>query len=164
MNIFLLTIGFVLLLVGLIGAFLPVLPGPPIAWGGLLVAFFSSSVTLHISTLVITAILMIVVTIADYVFPPMMTKKSGGTKAGSWGATIGLIVGFFLPLPIIGLILCPFFGAFIFELVQNPKDSKKAFDSAWGAFLGFLLGTGIKAIIVSCFIWILILNLLKGWF
>lgn len=159
-----LIVAFVLIAIGLVGSFLPVLPGPPISWAGLFVAFISKSSSLHLSTLIITAVLMIAVTIADYVFPPMMTSKSGGSKMGSLGATVGLIAGILLPIPILGVIICPFVGALLFEIIHDPKDFNRAFHAALGAFVGFLLGTGAKAIVCSVFTWILILNLAKNWF
>lgn len=160
----LLVLAFALLLVGLVGSFLPILPGPPIAWGGVLAAFFCGRFTISTLTLAVTAAVTVAVTVADYVLPPMFTKKGGGTKMGSLGATVGLVVGIFIPIPILALIFCPFFGAFLFEMLADPGDTKKAFDSAWGAFKGFLAGTGVKAIVCVAFAWILVLNLLKGWF
>ena len=160
----LLVLTFVLIAIGFIGAFLPALPGPPISWAGLLVAYFSENSTLHISTLIVTAIVMVAVTVADYVFPPMMTAKNGGSKMGSIGATVGLVAGIILPIPMLGVIICPFVGALIFEMIHDSSDMNRALKAAWGAFLGFLLGTGMKAIVCSAFAWILILNLVKGWF
>jgi len=160
----LIVLAFLLIAIGFIGAFLPALPGPPISWAGLLVAFFSSSSTLHVPTLVVTAVVMVAVTVADYVFPPMMTAKNGGTKMGSIGSTVGLVAGIILPIPMLGVIVCPFIGALVFELIHDSSDTARALKAAWGAFLGFLLGTGMKAIVCSAFAWILILNLAKGWF
>ena len=155
----LIVLAFLLIAIGFIGAFLPALPGPPISWAGLLVAFFSASSTLHVPTLVVTAVVMVAVTVADYVFPPMMTAKNGGTKMGSIGSTVGLVAGIILPIPMLGFI-----GALVFELIHDSSDTARALKAAWGAFLGFLLGTGMKAIVCSAFAWILILNLAKGWF
>ena len=154
LGIALLVLGFLLILVGIIGSVAPILPGPPIAWIGLLVGFFSKFVQIPIWILVFCAILMIGVTVADNIFPSIMTKKSGGTKAGSIGATVGLIAGFFLGIA--GILLGPFVGAFVFEFFADRKNVKRAFKSALGAFLGFLLGTGIKLLCGVVFLWILI--------
>lgn len=159
-----LVVAFVLIAVGIVGSFLPVLPGPPISWAGLLVAFVTGSSTLHVATIIVTAVLMAAVTVADYIFPPMMTSKSGGSKMGSIGATVGLIAGILLPIPMLGVILCPFIGALLFEIIHDPSDLKRAAKAALGAFLGFLIGTGTKAIVCTAFLWILILNLVKNWF
>lgn len=150
----------ILLLIGLIGTVLPVLPGPPIAWAGLLAAHFSVYSQIQVWILVITGIAAIIVTIMDNVFPSLMTKKAGGSKAASWGCTIGLIIGIFLT-PIF-ILIGPFLGALIGELIHDSSDTKKAFKAALGAFTGFLLGTGIKIFCVGCFIWIFIWSLMQN--
>lgn len=147
----------VLLLVGLIGTVLPVLPGPPIAWVGLLVGFFSNYSDLTVTVLIVTFIVAAAVTVIDTIFPSVMTKKAGGSKAATWGCTIGLVVSFFLGP--IAILICPFIGALIGELIHDASDIKRAFKAAFGAFSGFLLGTGIKIITVSIFIWFFIRSL-----
>ena len=151
---FLLILAGLLLLTGLIGTVLPVLPGPPIAWAGLLAAHFSVYSSLEVWMLVVTGIVALVVTIIDSVFPSIMTKKAGGSKAATLGCTIGLIVSFFLG-PVM-ILVCPFIGAFIGELMHDSSDKEKALKAAFGAFSGFLLGTGIKIITVMCFIWVFV--------
>ena len=142
----------VLLLAGLIGTVLPVLPGPPIAWAGLLAAHFSSYSQIEILILIATGIAAVFVTVIDNIFPSVMTKKAGGSKAATWGCTIGLIVSFFLG-PIF-ILIAPFAGAFIGEMIHDSSDAKRALKAAFGAFKGFLLGTGLKIICVMCFIWL----------
>ena len=98
----------ILLLVGLVGTVLPVLPGPPIAWAGLLAAHFSNYSQIEIWILIATGIAAALVTVMDNIFPSVMTKKAGGSKAATWGCTIGLVVAFFLgPLFI---LIAPFVG------------------------------------------------------
>ena len=142
----------VLLLIGLIGTVLPVLPGPPIAWAGLLAAHFSSYSQIEIWILIATGIAAVFVTVIDNIFPSVMTKKAGGSKAATLGCTIGLIVSFFLG-PIF-ILIAPFAGAFIGEMIHDSSDAKRALKAAFGAFKGFLLGTGLKIICVMCFIWL----------
>ncbi len=151
-TIFFAILAGVLLLAGLIGTFLPLLPGPPLAWAGLLAAHFSAYSNLEIWILAATGIAAAIVTAIDYIFPSIITKKSGGSDAATWGCNIGLVVSFFLG-PIF-ILVGPFLGAFIGELVNDSSDTKRAFKAAVGAFKGFLLGTGLKAITVICFIWI----------
>ena len=142
----------VLLLVGLVGTVLPVLPGPPIAWAGLLAAHFSNYSNLEVWILIATGIAAGAVTVIDNVFPSLMTKKAGGSKAATWGCTIGLLASFFLgPLFI---LIAPFVGAFIGEMIHDSSDAGRALKAAFGAFKGFLLGTGLKMITVICFIWL----------
>lgn len=141
-----------LLGVGFLGTFLPIIPGAPLAWAGLLLAFFSQLNEISLVTLCICGAFAVLVSVIDNIFPVLMTKKTGGSKSGSIGATIGLIVGFFVgPL---GIIAGPFIGAFVGELMHDSENTDRAFKAAWGAFLGFLYGTGIKMITVGIFIWI----------
>lgn len=131
-------------LVGLLGAILPILPGPIISWVGILILHFTEYAEYSTTFLVVTALIVIVITVLDYFIPIWGTKKFGGTKAGVTGSTLGLVVGLFFPPW--GLIIGPFLGALIGEIVANRKEFKKALKSAAGSFLGFLLGTGIKLI------------------
>ncbi len=129
---------------GVIGSLLPVLPGPPLAWVGILITHFSSSVNFSTKFLIITAVVMVLITVLDYFIPIWGTKRFGGTKAGVIGCTIGLVVGlFFGPL---GIILGPFLGALAGELAVNQKELKKALKSATGSFMGFVVGTGLKLV------------------
>lgn len=147
-------IAVICIVIGFLGTFLPVLPGVPLAWAGLLAAYFSSYVEISIPTLIITGIVAVVVSVIDNIFPVMFTKQSGGSKAGTWGSTIGLIIGFFIGP--VGIILGPFCGALAGELIHDSSNTRRAFSAAFGAFKGFLLGTGIKMISCLIYVWILI--------
>jgi uncharacterized protein YqgC (DUF456 family) len=148
MDITLAVLGAALVLVGFIGSILPIIPGPPISWAGLLLLKWTDFVDDHgaayENALWILLFFVILVTILDYVVPIMGTKKYGGSKRGVWGATIGVVVGlFFGPL---GIIIGPFLGAYIGEISTGKKD-KDALRAAWGSFLGFLLGVGLKLMV-----------------
>ena len=146
----------VLLFAGFLGTFIPVLPGAPLAWAGLLAAYFSSYNDISILCLVITAVIAVLVSIADSIFPVTMTKKFGGSKYATTGATIGLIIGFFTgPW---GIILGPFLGALLGEFINKGGKSEGVFKAAFGAFMGFLLGTGLKMITVLGFIWVYVIS------
>lgn len=158
-SVILCIIAAVLLVVGFIGTFVPVLPGAPLAWFGLLAASFSVYNNISIVCLVVTAIFAVGVSIADNFFPVTMTKKFGGSKYATTGATIGLIAGFFTgPW---GIILGPFFGALIGEFIKKEGESEGVFKAAFGAFMGFLLGTGLKMITVLAFIWIFVISFFR---
>ncbi len=130
-----------LILVGIIGCILPVLPGPPISYAGLLLIHLSEKWQFSSRLLIILALLTIVVTVLDYVIPVWGTKRFGGSKAGIRGSTAGLILGlFFAPF---GLIIGPFIGAVIGELIVR-NDMSTAIRSGIGSFVGFLMGTGMK--------------------
>ncbi len=138
--------GLLLIILGLIGSVAPIIPGPSLAYVGLLLQLFRPDVQFSTFWLIVWGILVVVVTILDYWFPIYGTKIFGGTKGGSWGSTIGLIVGLIFLGPF-GIILGPFLGAYIGELF-NKQDSKTALNSAFGSLLGFLAGTLTKIFVV----------------
>lgn len=159
MDTFLLITGFLLIIIGIIGSFIPVLPGPPTGWIGLLLLYLTSIVPMDWWVLGFTLGIAIIITILDYVIPAIGTKKSGGTRYGMWGTTIGLIVGLLSPIPF-GILIGAFLGAFIGEMMYDSKDTSRATKAAFGSFLGFLTSTFIKLMVSILF---LILFLTKFW-
>jgi uncharacterized protein YqgC (DUF456 family) len=150
-------LGGILMVVGLLGCFLPIIPGPPLSYFGLMVLQFKEQSPFSTKFLIIWAVVVVAVTALDYVVPAYGTKKFGGTKYGIWGCTIGLILGFWLgPM---GIILGPFFGALIGELIGG-KDSNQAFKAALGSFVGFLVGTLLKLIVCGVMCWYFVKALL----
>ena len=159
MSVILCIVAGVLLLVGFLGTFVPVLPGAPLAWAGLLAAYFSEYTDISVLCLIITAVIAVIVSVVDNIFPVAMTKKFGGSKYATTGATVGLIVGFFTgPW---GIILGPFFGALIGEFINKEGRNEGVFKAAFGAFMGFLLGTGLKMITVLGFIWAFVISFFR---
>lgn len=159
LNIILVVAASILLIVGFAGTFVPVLPGAPLAWLGLLAAYFCEFCNVSILMLVITGVLAAIVSVLDNIFPIIMTRTFGGSKAATTGSTIGLLVGFFIGP--VGIILGPFAGALIGELIHNQGNSDGIFKAAFGAFMGFLTGTGLKMICVLFFIWYFIVSIIK---
>ena len=147
MNTLLIILAILLALIGIAGSIIPGLPGPPFSWAALLVLNFTTAADHNATYLVITAAVAVVITLLDYVVPSLSTKKHGGSKAGVWGCNIGLVISIiglpFGPTGLIGVIFWPFVGALVGELL-NGKQSREAVRAAWGAFLGFLTGTGLK--------------------
>jgi uncharacterized protein YqgC (DUF456 family) len=150
-DILLAVLGLILIIVGMIGSFLPVLPGPPIAWLGLLSLYFTTTVPIPVSFLIITGIVAVVMVILDYIIPAVGTKRFGGSKAGAIGTTIGLIVGIIAPIPM-GILIGPFVGAFVGEVGFNNTDSKKAVKAATGSVLGFLASSFMKFVVCLGFL------------
>jgi uncharacterized protein YqgC (DUF456 family) len=146
MDIFLLFLGFFFMILGIIGAFLPVLPGPITGWVGLLLLHLTKVVPQDWTFLGITLAIAIIIYILDYIIPALGTKKFGGSKYGMYGTTIGLIIGLIF-FPPFGIIIGPFVGALIGELMYDSKDSSRAFKAAVGSFIGFLFSTGLKFIV-----------------
>ena len=152
MDIALLIFGFLLMLVGIVGSFLPVLPGPTVSWVGLLLLYLTKVVPDDWVFLGITLVIALVVFALDYIIPAVGTKKFGGTKAGMIGTTIGLLVALFFPiLGPLGIIIWPFIGALVGELM-NKADKKTAAKAAFGSFIGFLTGTFLKFVVTIVFL------------
>ncbi|MCF8228151.1 MAG: DUF456 family protein [Bacteroidales bacterium] len=152
MDWLLITLGIIALLLGIIGAVLPVLPGPAISYAALILLQFTEEAPFSERFLVVMGLVMGAVTLLDYVVPIYGTKKFGGSKAGIRGSMIGLVIGIVIlpllgivigPFGILGIILGPFVGAYIAE-TSTGKDSDRALIAAFGSFVGFLTGTLMK--------------------
>ncbi|MGB5645909.1 MAG: DUF456 domain-containing protein [Muriicola sp.] len=151
MDIILLLLGFILMITGVLGSFLPVLPGTPISWLGLLLLYLTKAVPNDWWFLGITLIVALIVFTLDYLIPAMGTKKFGGTRAGMIGTTLGLLVAIVFPiLGLLGIIIWPFIGAFLGELL-NKADQKSAFKAAFGSFIGFLPGNFLMFVVTVIF-------------
>ncbi|WP_158845712.1 DUF456 domain-containing protein [Algibacter sp. L1A34] len=150
MDIILIIIASLFIILGIIGSFLPVLPGPVTSWFGLLIAHFTDAVPMNKSFLIITLLIAIAIWVLDYIIPVIGTKRFGGTKYGVIGTTVGLIVGLIAPIPG-GIIIGPFFGALIGELI-NKNDAKTATKAAFGSFIGFLTSTFIKFVVAIIYL------------
>ncbi|MCX6321245.1 MAG: DUF456 domain-containing protein [Bacteroidia bacterium] len=142
----LLILGILLMILGIIGCLVPVLPGPPFSFLGLILLHLtrfghSTNPVLTTQVLIILGAIAVIVTVLDYIVPVWGTKRFGGSKYGTRGATVGLIIGLFLgPL---GIILGPLFGAFVGEMIFKD-DISYAFKAGFGSLLGFLTGIGLK--------------------
>ena len=143
MNIALLIVAFLFLLIGIIGCIVPGLPGTPIAYAGLWIAQATDQVDFSWQFLLIWGIVVIVISVLDYVVPAWGTKHYGGSKWGVWGSTIGVFIGLFFGAA--GVIFGPLVGAVIGELISG-KELAAALKAGWGSFIGILFGTIIKLI------------------
>lgn len=130
-------------LIGVAGCILPALPGTPVCFLGLLLSHWSGNEMTQ-KVLITAAVITIFVSVADYYLPIWFTKRFGGSKQATRGSMIGIVAGlFFMPW---GIILGPFLGAFLGELMNDDSDSKKAFRVAFGSFAAFFFGTGLKLV------------------
>lgn len=136
MDVLLITVSVLLLLIGILGSIVPILPGPPIAFSGLLLVQFTSKHPFSVEFLIIFGMLAIISTFIDNALPVYATKKFNGSKKGVWGSAIGLIIGLFF-FPPFGIIIGPMAGAFLGEIVDG-KTAEKAVKPAFGSFIGFL--------------------------
>jgi len=137
----LLAFSVVLMILGIIGCMVPVLPGPPLSFVGLIMLQITRFGDFPSRLLIVMGIIAVVVTILDYVVPIWGTRKFGGSKYGMRGATVGLIVGLFLGPA--GIIIGPFVGAFVGEMIFKD-DLRYAMKAGFGSLLGFLMGIGLK--------------------
>ncbi len=146
-------------IVGIVGSVVPGLPGPPFSWLGMLLVYFADKVGDRPDPMSTTLLLVwlgvtVLVTILDYIIPVESTKLTGGHKAASTGAIVGLIIGMIVPP--IGIIVGSLLGAFLGELMVNDKGVWPAFKAGIGAFLGFLLGTGMKLAVSGVMAWLIV--------
>ncbi|MCK0179714.1 DUF456 domain-containing protein [Flavobacteriaceae bacterium S0862] len=144
MDIFLVFVAALFMLLGIIGSFLPILPGPLTSWFGLLILHLTDAIPMNWTFLVIWLAIAILIWLLDYFIPALGTKRFGGSRYGMIGTTIGLLVGLFSPIPF-GIIIGAFVGALIGELI-NKNDKDVALKAAFGSFLGFLTSTFLKFI------------------
>ena len=145
MEILLVLLAFIMFIAGILGSFIPVLPGPPISFLGLLLMKWSGFGEFSTVFLWIWAGITVVVTVMDFILPSIMTKTFGGSRAASIGSFLGVLAGLFF-FPPWGIIIGPFLGALAGELIVNKAKGTKAMKVALGAFFSFLAGSGIKLI------------------
>lgn len=150
MDILLIIIAMLFMVLGIIGSFLPVLPGPITSWVGLLILHLTNAIPTNKSFLIVTLLVAIIIWVLDYIIPAIGTKKYGGSKYGVIGTSIGLIIGIITPIPF-GIIIGPFLGAYIGEIL-NKADSATALKAAFGSLVGFLTSTFIKFIVAMVYL------------
>lgn len=145
MDTFLMIAGCVLIVVGIIGSVLPILPGPAICYAALWLQQLRTGTPISGKVLIFWGIILVVVIALDYLVPVLGTKKFGGSKYGVWGCGLGFLATFWLgPW---GIIIGPLVGAFIGEMIYS-NNTHVAFKAALGSFLGFLISSLLK--IMAC--------------
>ena len=150
----------ILLILGMVGTILPILPGLVLSLGGVLIYKFYTGSDLSMVYIWIFAFLTLVSIFLNYIIPAKTNRKYGGTKWGSIGSIVGTFAGMFLiPVPF-GFLIGMFLGVFIGELLHDVSDSKKAFNSVKGAFIGFVLGTGFNFLVGVAMLLAVVLDLL----
>jgi uncharacterized protein len=131
-----------LVLIGIVGTILPALPGLPLVFAGLWLAAWADGYA-HVSgwTVVILAVITALAMAADFVSSLFGTKIAGASKWAMVGAGLGTVVGIFFGL--IGLLIGPFAGAVIAELIYR-ENLGQATKAGLGAWLGLVLGAVAK--------------------
>jgi len=132
----------ILVVAGLVGLLLPVLPGPPLLFAGLLVAAWAEDFAyVGAWTLTGLAALALLTYGVDFAATALGAKRFGASKRAVIGAALGAVVGLFFGLP--GILLGPFIGAVIGELTAQ-RGLGEASRAGVGATLGLALGVAAK--------------------
>lgn len=143
MELLVVLIAIVFIILGLLGSFVPAIPGPPLSYIALLLVSLFTSYTFSQNFLLMWAAIVITVMALDYWLQLYGVKKFGGKKKAVNGTLIGLVVGLFAPIPF-GFLLGPFVGAFIGAYLEEKEDFLKVLLIAMGALAGFLSGAVLK--------------------
>jgi uncharacterized protein len=151
MDYFLIALGILFLILGFAGAVLPVLPGPPLSFAGLLMLHFTEKYSFSGEFLLIWTAITVIVYLLDYLIPAWGTRKFGGSRKGVIGSMIGLVIGLIF-FPPFGIILGPFVGAVVGEWIAG-RNSTSALRSGFGSLVGFLAGTLLKLIASGMMAW-----------
>ncbi len=154
-------LSIVLIILGILGTFLPVLPGLILSFSGLLIYKFATNTELSIIYIWLFGLLTLVSAILDYIIPARTNRKYGGTRWGSIGSFAGTILGlFFIPVPF-GFLIGMLLGVFIGELLHDFNDKQKAFNSAKGSFIGFVYGTGFGFVVGLAMFLVVVIDMIK---
>ncbi|KPJ50114.1 MAG: hypothetical protein AMJ41_01865 [candidate division Zixibacteria bacterium DG_27] len=151
-------IALVIMLIGLAGVFLPVLPGALLIFGAaLLYALLTGFEAFGARTLILLGVLTAVTYLLDWLATAFGIRKMGGSYWGIIGAFIGMAGGLLLAgVGVIGFIAGAFVGAFLMELVVN-RETDRALRASLGSFIGFFVsGVGrflIAVTMIGVFIW-----------
>jgi uncharacterized protein len=157
-NILLYILGVLALLAGVAGVVVPVLPGAVALWGGVwLIAWAGGFQQVGAATLTVTGVLALLIVGADWAATALGAKAFGASRWAVVGATLGLLVGFFLGP--VGIVLGPVVGAVALELWKDP-NLEKALKAGVGTFIGFLIGSVAKVMLAFLLIGALIVGLL----
>ena len=149
---FVIIISIFFLILGLVGSVLPIVPGPPLSFLGLLLLHLFTSFNLEGDYLFYFAAFAVIITFLDYWLQIYSVKYFGGGRSSTFGVIIGILFGIFI-FPPFGVIVGPFFGAYLGALIESDYDFFKSFKIAIGSLVGFLGGTILKFVYSIICIW-----------
>jgi uncharacterized protein YqgC (DUF456 family) len=139
-------LAWLILITAMVGSILPVLPGPPIAYGAVLLLDWTSGWVLSWQEHAIVLAVIVLATALDYVVPAMGAKKFGASKLGVRMSVVGMLVGFVFPPW--GLFIGAAVGAILGELMAGKRD-RRAIKAAVGVLAGTVAGTMLKLAVVA---------------
>ena len=141
--ILLIVLGLFFMVAGLAGCILPLIPGPPLSFFGLIILSFAKNwEPFSFPFLIVMAGLTMLVTVLDYIVPAAGARKYGASKSGVWGSIIGMLAGLFF-FPPWGMLLGALAGALAGELLAGRKG-KSVLKAGWGVFVGNMAAIGLK--------------------
>lgn len=159
MDTALIVIAIIFSLISIAGSILPALPGPMLAYAALTLTYVSDHSDLSPTFMWVMAFVTTAVFLLDYFLPSFITKRMGGSRYASTGAFIGMVVGLFLTP--VGMLLGMLIGAFAGEMLYAKKGGTESIRAAFGAFLGFLLSTGMKLALCGYILYVIIASALR---
>jgi len=148
-----------IMLTGLAGVFLPVLPGVPLVFAGAFIYAWSTSFeVITVGNIVLFAVLTAIASAVDYVGGLITAKKYGASKYGLIGGILGGILGL-IALGIPGLIIGQLAGVILGELYFG-KQMKESFTSGFAMFVGYILGSTVKVFFAGLIVIIFYIKIL----
>lgn len=139
-------LGAILVIAGIAGTVLPLLPGVPLVFAGLLLAAWGDGFErVGWPSLVVLGLLTVAAEVLDWVAGAWGARRMRASRVAIVGAAVGTLIGFFFGLP--GLILGPFVGAVVGEWIML-RDWRRAGSVGFGTWLGLILATAAKMTIV----------------
>ena len=152
MTILIIIFSIILLILGVLGSILPVIPGPPLSFFGLLLLHFFTPFEMQKDYLLLFGFSAALITFLDYWLQVYSVKLFGGGRTSTIGVIIGILLGLFI-FPPIGVLVGPFLGAYIGAIIESDFDLLKSFKIAFGSLIGFLGGTILKFVYSIVVIW-----------
>ncbi len=147
-----------LILAGLAGTVLPVLPGTLLVWGGVVLgAWIDDFTRVGVTTLVVVTVLAVLAWGLDYVAGLMGAKKAGASKLALLGAAAGTVVGLFMGL--VGVLFMPLVGAAAGEYLAR-KDQTRAVKVGVATWVGIMVGLIAKVVLAFIMVGIFLASLL----
>jgi uncharacterized protein len=145
-NLLLWLIVVALMLIGLAGTVLPALPGVVLVLAGVILgAWIDDFTRVPVWVVILLGVLAVIAWVTDYVATLLGAKKAGASTLALVGAAVGTILGIFTGL--IGLLFMPLAGAALGQYMSE-RDSKNAAKVGIATWLGLLVGTILKVVIV----------------
>ena len=134
-----------LILLGLAGTVLPMLPGTVLVWGGIVLgAWIDDFTRVSMTTVVVVSVLAVLAWGLDYVAGLMGARKAGASKEALVGAAVGTVLGLFMGL--VGVLFMPLVGAATGEYLAQ-KDEARALHVGVATWIGIMVGLIAKVVL-----------------